>query len=295
MPSAGQLGLIVFSHANSFPASTYRQHFSAWEAAGYELQAIEKFGHDAHYPVTDSWPHLERQLLDHIDRQLPTLGGRPLYLVGHSLGGYLSLMAGLRRASQVSGIVLLDAPLIAGWRAAALRLAKSLRLVHRVSPGRVSATRRNQWRDPQEAAEHFGAKPMFQRWQPQVLADYLACGIEPMPSSSQAPAAHTLAFTREVETMIYNTLPHAIMARVRRAPPSFPVAFVAGQQSHELRQVGMAATRRLAGQRISWVSGSHLFPFEQPEQTVAEVLRWLDAFAAHNAAATAAHRHSAAK
>jgi hypothetical protein len=87
-----------------------------------------------------------------------------------------------------------------------------------------------------------------------------------------------LAFTREVETAIYDTLPHALMSRVRRQAPSFPVAFVAGTQSHELRQVGMGATKRLAGQRISWITGTHLFPFEQPAQTVQEVLRWLGAF-----------------
>ena len=64
----------------------------------------------------------------------------------------------------------------------------------------------------------------------------------------------------------------------RRQPPSFPVAFIAGTRSKELRQVGLAGTRQLAGDRISWVQGSHLFPFERPAQTVAEVLKWLRSF-----------------
>ena len=32
---------IVFSHANSFPASTYRTLFDGWRAAGYEVFAVD--------------------------------------------------------------------------------------------------------------------------------------------------------------------------------------------------------------------------------------------------------------
>ena len=31
-------------------------------------------------------------------------------------------------------------------------------------------------------------------------------------------------------------------------------------------------------ERFSWVEGSHLFPFERPRETVAEVLSWLRRF-----------------
>lgn len=275
----GAAGLIIFSHANSFPAGTYRQHFAAWQAAGYEVCAIEKYGHDPRYPVTDSWTEMERQLVDFLDEQIPRAAGRPVYLVGHSMGGYLSLMAALRRPQAVSGVVLLDAPVLSGWKAWGVRLAKALKLVGKVTPAKVSATRRNHWPDTRHAVEHFSAKPMFQRWEPGVLADYVAAGIEPVHTETLARHGNTLAFKREVETAIYSTLPHGLMARVRRNPPRFPVAFIAGTKSHELRQVGLSATRQLAGERISWIKGSHLFPFEQPAQTVQEVLKWLGAFA----------------
>jgi carboxypeptidase C (cathepsin A) len=53
------------------------------------------------------------------------------------------------------------------------------------------------------------------------------------------------------------------------------VAFVAGTRSHEVRQVGLAASQRVTQGRISWMEGSHLFPFERPEETVREVLDWM--------------------
>jgi len=105
---------IVFSHANSFPASTYRTLFEGWRAAGYEVHAIEKFGHDPRYPVTMDWPHLVEQLKDFIERQV----GHSAYLVGHSLGGFLSMMAASDYPHLAQGVVVLDSPLLTGWKSA---------------------------------------------------------------------------------------------------------------------------------------------------------------------------------
>ena len=53
---------LIFSHGNSFPASTYRVMLDSLRARGFQVHAIEKYGHDPKYPVTDNWPHLVRQL-----------------------------------------------------------------------------------------------------------------------------------------------------------------------------------------------------------------------------------------
>ena len=55
---------IIFSHGNSFPASTYRVIFESLRQRGFAVDAIEKFGHDPRYPVTNNWPHLVEQLAD---------------------------------------------------------------------------------------------------------------------------------------------------------------------------------------------------------------------------------------
>ena len=43
---------LVFSHANGYPAGTYRQLFKIWRDAGWRVLAVDKFGHDPRYPVT---------------------------------------------------------------------------------------------------------------------------------------------------------------------------------------------------------------------------------------------------
>ena len=90
MPAASK-PLIIFSHGNSFPASTYSVLFRNLEARGFAVKSIEKFGHDPAYPVTSNWPHLVQQLADFTQKQVEK-SGKAAFLVGHSLGGFLSLM-----------------------------------------------------------------------------------------------------------------------------------------------------------------------------------------------------------
>jgi pimeloyl-ACP methyl ester carboxylesterase len=256
---------IVFSHANGFPAATYSTLFAAWRKAGYAVHAIEKFGHDPDYPVTNNWPRLRDQLVDFVRRDV----GRPAFLVGHSLGGYVSVLAASHAPQLVRGVVLLDSPIVGGWRGHSLRMAKLAGLMPRMSPGKVAQRRRHEWPSAEAVHAHFSSKPVFARWHAGVLDDYVAHGTEPWAQGRR------LAFQREVETIIYNTLPHDIPDRLRRHPLRAPCAFIGGTQSVELRQVGLAATRQLTHGRLSWMEGSHLFPFEKPLETAHEVVRWL--------------------
>jgi pimeloyl-ACP methyl ester carboxylesterase len=274
-------GTIVFSHANSFPAGTYRVLFEAWRDAGYTVHAIEKYGHDPDYPVTDHWPRLRDQLIHFADAKLK----RPAWFVGHSLGGFLSLLAAAKQPALAQGVVLLDSPLIGGLLTPTIQFAKFTGFGMQFSPANVSRRRRDHWPSREAAHEHFAAKPSFARWDPRVLKDYIACGLE--PAQSPMPEGMTLSFRRDVETNIYNTLAHDIPGFLRRHPLQRPLAFVGGMQSVEVRKVGMHATERLAQGRVSWIEGTHLFPFERPEETAAEVQRWLMVLAEHPAKAEA--------
>ena len=260
---------IAFSHANSFPAGTYRLLFEAWQKAGWRVISVPRIGHDPAYPVTSNWPHLRDELLALI---LAQAAGEKVHLVGHSLGGYLSLLAACKRPALVKSVVLLDSPVVAGWRGHALHLMKLTGTAARRGPGRVSMARRDQWPSAEAAFEHFAAKPAFARWDPRVLRDYIACGVEPDPLSD-TPGGVRLAFHRDTETQLYNTLPHHLGRLLRRHPLTCPVSFIGGQRSAEVRRAGMAGTEAIARGRIEWLPGGHLFPMERPAEAAAAVLR----------------------
>ncbi len=271
-PAGATSRSIVFAHANGFPGGTYRQLFEAWRTAGFTVHALDKFGHDPRFPVTSNWPHLREELLHFIDHEV----GGPAWLVGHSLGGYVSVLAAARRPDLAQGVVLLDSPILAGWKARALQVAKAAGIGERLSPAHVSRRRRQQWPSAEAAFEHFAKKPVFAGWAPGVLRDYIASGTVPGPS--HATPDQRLAFDRAVETAIYNTLPHHLARVLRAHPLQCPVAFIEGSRSVEVRRVGLEATRRLTHGRISRLEGTHLFPMERPADTAAEVLRWIEVF-----------------
>ena len=104
-----------------------------------------------------------------------------------------------------------------------------------------------------------------------MLADYVRAGFDERDGKT------VLGFQREIERHIYDTLPHHVGSALRRHPLRCPLAFLAGTQSLEMRQAGPAASRALARDRFAWIDGTHLFPMERPDQTAAEVLRFIAA------------------
>ncbi|RJG06472.1 alpha/beta hydrolase [Noviherbaspirillum cavernae] len=243
---------IHFVHANSYPAGTYRL-FLAHLSEHYDVQALDMHAHNPKYPVRNGWDALAKELTD----ELLARYNAPVVLVGHSMGGMLSLMVANARPDLVSSVILLDSPVVAGWRAALLRIAKTLGADRKFPPAQASAKRKNLWPSAEDAHRHYAAKRLFAIWPQEVLRDYLQHGLAPHPQGV------TLRFTRETETAVYRSLPHHIGGMVRRSFP-VPVGFIGGIDSVECRQAGLTATRRLVGKHFTQIAGGHLFPMESP-------------------------------
>ena len=245
--------LLHFSHGNSYPAGSYRQFFDHLRDT-FDIRAVDMYGHDPQYPVSDGWPKLVEHLIDALEGY-----GEPAILVGHSLGGMLSLMAAKQRPDLVRCVVMLDSPVVAGWRAMLWRVAKVQGWGDRFSPARLSQKRRHVWPDVAAARAHFMSKAVFRAFAPGVLDDYLEHGLMPHPQGVQ------LRFSRDVETEIYRGLPHHLGSIMDRGYP-VPIGFIGGTDSVELRQAGRDATRKLVGANYSDIEGGHLFPMESPAE-----------------------------
>jgi pimeloyl-ACP methyl ester carboxylesterase len=259
---------LAFAHANSYPAASYQPLFDAL-ATAFDVHAHPKLGHDPLHPVTDCWPALVREYETWLFAQNSSHNAQtPWLLVGHSLGGYLSLMVAARHPQRVRGVVLLDSPVVGGWQAGALWLAKRLGLADRVSPARFALTRRERFESVEEAFKHFRSKSVFAQFTDGALNAYLRAGLAPVKEGKEGLK---LAFDRRVEARIYSTLPHNLTQVVRKLQtltPRIPVGFVRGTQSQEMEQAGLRYTSWLVPPAyMRSIEGTHLFPLERPDET----------------------------
>jgi pimeloyl-ACP methyl ester carboxylesterase len=257
--------LLAFAHANSYPAASYQPMLDAL-AGPFDVHAYPKLGHDPLHPVTDCWPALVREYETWLSAQQAASGAQePWLLVGHSLGGFLSLLVAARNPQRVRGLILLDSPIVGGWQANLLHVAKLTGLVWYVSPARFANKRRDRFESVADAFAHFRGKGVFADFSDAALQQYLAAGLV------SAKEGVKLAFDRRIEARIYATLPHhmtRVARKLKTIAPALPVSFIAGSRSAEVKQVGWRYTRWLVPQeRTRIVEGTHLFPLERPLET----------------------------
>lgn len=254
-------GVLHFSHANGFPAACYRKFFSCLEP-DFRISSINCIGHDPDYPVTEGWPHLVAQLIDHLAAHCrgPVVG------VGHSLGGYLTFMAAVQRPELFKCIVLLDAPILGYFKGTAFGMLKRLGLADRITPARVTRERRRDWSSVEDMIAHFRRRRIFRHFDADCLHDYASHGAVAEGGRVR------LLFDPEIEYQIYRSFPHDLVYYCNRL--RLPAGFIGGRHSSEVHRVGLAHTRRSF--RVKRIEGGHLFPFERP-QAAAEAVRQLAA------------------
>lgn len=259
---------VIFLHANGFPSGSYRQFL---EALGQFVDVIAPPALETP-PGTRPrmrWPAMTGQVIAELRRAADRSG--PVTLVGHSMGGYLSLMAAARQPSHVRGVVLIDSPIVVGWRKSIFEALRLTGLSGRGGPAPIAARRRDRWASREHAHEYFSAKEFVRPWAPGVLEDFLAHGLAPGQDG-----ALSLRIAREAERDIYANLPaHRASAAFRalRAHGEIEVHMIAGTRSREIDMAGRAINRRLFGSHWHELPTGHLVPMEQPRACAELVAR----------------------
>ena len=249
----------LFLHANGFPTGVYRQFLTALARFG-AVDAPEVINTPGTVRASRRWPHMTEQTLERIHQLADEQ--RPLVLVGHSMGGYLSLMAAARARSQVAAVVLVDSPLVLGWRRPFLESMRLTGLSRYGGPAPIAARRRFQWNSADEARDHLSAKAFCRHWADGVMDDFIEHGLVPAASTGVA-----LRISREIERDIYAHLPgrRTFAAYKRLRNQGIPVFLLAGKHSREMQMAGALHNRQVFQQRLIELPAGHLIPMEVPQ------------------------------
>lgn len=245
---------IHFAHANGFPAKTYSKLFSFLKDE-FEIGYLERHGHNPDFPVSQNWKFLQRELRSEIESRY----NQPIIGVGHSLGGILNLLVASENPQLFKSIVLLDAPIISRTSSLGLRILKKLKLMDKHSPAKQTKLRRSVWKDENEAISHFRKKEKFKAFDNDVLCDYVRFGTEKCEKGIR------LSFKPSIEADIYETIP--VDLPKLRGKIKVPISYIGGTESREARLANLSFMKKHFYIKYFFLTGSHLFPFEQPKMT----------------------------
>lgn len=245
---------VYFSHANGFPALSYKTLFRALED-NFSIRYIESLGHHPSYPAKESWAHLTQELINNLERE----GLKKIVGIGHSLGGVITLFAATLRPDLFKAIILLDPPIFTFPKTFILQWLKKTDRMSWILPTHKVAKRRTQWNNIEEAIEHFKRKPLFQNFHPDCLRDYVTHGTRFQGENL------TLIFDPTIEAEIFKNLPHNYKEYIGKLQIKGKAFF-----GRESKIANYFDKRRLAKDfnvNYQMVSGGHLFPFEYPFET----------------------------
>lgn len=265
MKTTAPKNIIHFSHANGFPAESYRKFFS-YLKDNFEIGYISMHGHNPKFPVTENWTDLADELVDYVANNYQ----QPVYAVGHSLGGILSFLAVIKRPDLFKGLIMLDAPILGKLRSKAVQFSKWIRMVDRLSPAGRTRWRRTEWNNYAEAIAYFQSKELFKNFDPDCLSDYVHAGIIKKEQGIE------LRFDRDVEYNIYRTLPHNLPQF--RQQLKVPAALIYGSDHSVVTAADIREMKKHFQMQTMTSKGGHLFPFEYPALAAAMVTKAINMF-----------------
>ena len=200
-----------------------------------------------------------RDLRDDVLALLEALGGPPVTLAGHSMGGTVALEAAGARPDKVSNLALFD-PVI--WSPTLLTLAR-LPGARALTAARFplvqgALRRRSVFADQAEAFNAYKGRGAFATWPETTLADYVAGGFVERENGTVE-----LACAPAWEASNYIAQANDPWRALRRFDK--PATILKGDRGSTCKVPDRAGQgRRYARLRVETVTGGHFFPMERP-------------------------------
>lgn len=256
---------LVFAHANGYPPGSYRQLLEPL-TAHYCVSAVRHrpLWGDPRPPARLRWELFADDLRHTLKA---STGEAPVWLLGHSLGAVVGLLAAAREPTLFRGLILLDPVFLPTRFVMGMTLAPRSRL-RQMPMIRRALARPGEFPDAGAAFEFYRGKRAFSGLDDEALRDYVAASTGPSDNGGIK-----LLFPPAWEAGIYGSAPW-IWPTLKRV--SMPVLGLRGEESQTLSAAAFRRWGRLQRQaELHTLPGGHLFPLEHPQATAAQVLDFL--------------------
>ncbi|MGS2720658.1 alpha/beta fold hydrolase [Paraglaciecola aestuariivivens] len=258
MPSGKKIPL-HFAHANGFPIGSYQAIFNAL-GEEFEIFGKTKFAHDPAYPINPNLSNLVDEMIAYLEQHV----AKPVYLVGHSMGGILSFMTACQRPDLVKGLIMLDPPITSGFSRVMFKLLKKTAWIDKFTPAGKTKTRCQSWPAGTDLVAYFKARALFKNFTDACIKDYVNAVIEHRDGLMQ------LNYDALIETNIYRNVPHNLHHYYHKL--KVPSLLLTGENSE-------VCTPRFLGTFVKktqiphkkLAAGGHMFPMEQPQKVAAVI------------------------
>ncbi len=264
--------VIHFAHANGMPSKAYQPLFAVLEAQ-YTVVYIPIMGADENkYPVDNHWDKLVQQILDSVKATCAEHQVKKVIGLGHSLGALCTLRAIYRQPKWFAQAVLLDPPLIYGYRSFLWHLAKLghrfgfSQAVDKMSPAGVSKHRRDVWDSPEQAYASLRHKSFFKHFDERCFQGYIDYGL-----TQRKDGQYELTYPKSREVAVFRNNPSWYWLTPNK-PPAVPVSFIIGADSLFLKYKFPQKVKKRLDIAFQIHQGGHMFPLEYPESVAQKVM-----------------------
>lgn len=280
---------ILFSHANGIAAGTYQSLLQKWaddwgiEVFAYDVRGMggSEVSPQAAYKQGKKyiWKYLTIDLvniLEMLKTRFPS--SENWILSGHSLGGWLSLLAA--KKCGVKEVLLLDIPMLPPSQVMlwSLAVAAGMRRLHPL--GKVARRRKRKFHSLSQAKTLFRRNPFFKKWSFVCISDFVDANYEERSSGCY------LRHSTNWEADIFEHMPLAAAQLMIKIPKKLRqemnIYFIVGGKSTVCNPQAGKYFKTFFPKTIWKVcdGGEHMFPFENTETffTVLNDLCWINPF-----------------
>jgi pimeloyl-ACP methyl ester carboxylesterase len=253
--------IIHFAHANGFPLECYRELIGALSGQ-FDVIGKPMLAHDPRFPVEDCWNTLVDEIIEFIEKTAT----KKVIGLGHSFGGTITLKAAAKRPDLFEQIILMDPVLMVGFLPSRITgLLKKFGKIGAITPADKTESRRRTWASREEAVSYFKNKALFKYFTEESLNLYVEHGL------TEKGGTFHLQFDVPTEVKIYKSIPTDVdqLAKIRL---QLPGCIIRGSKTNVAYRPFVNRVARQHKMNVTTINGSHMFPFEVPDETANVIL-----------------------